>query len=57
MALVEWVDGNPYSRAADPDMVILWSGGDRGRGKQSMSLKKPLKKTPEARTWIMLFNG
>lgn len=32
-ALVECVLGNPYSRAADPDIVILWRGGERGRGR------------------------
>lgn len=34
-ALVECVLGNPYSKAADPDIVILWSGGDKGRGRLS----------------------
>jgi hypothetical protein len=48
-AFVECVEGNPYSSAAEPDMVIRCSGGDRGRGRQSKSLMKPLKKTPEAR--------
>lgn len=42
-ALVEWLEGNPYSRAADPDMVMRVNGGDRGRGKHSRSLMKPLK--------------
>lgn len=32
-ALVECVLGNPYSRAADPDILILWRGGDKGRGR------------------------
>lgn len=45
-ALVECVLGNPYSRAADPDMVILWRGGDNGRGRlkaiNNFLLTKPL---------------
>lgn len=32
-ALVECVLGNPYSRAADPDILILCRGGDKGRGR------------------------
>lgn len=53
-ALVECVDGKPYSRAADPDMVILVSGGDSGRGKHNRSLTKPLKYTPAARIIAIL---
>lgn len=47
-AFAECVDGNPYSRAAEPDMVIRWRGGDRGRGRDIMSLMNPVKNTPEA---------
>jgi hypothetical protein len=43
------VEGKPYSKAAEPDMVILWRGGDSGRGKEVMSFIKPVKKTPLAR--------
>jgi hypothetical protein len=48
-AFAEWVEGKPYSRAAEPDIVIRWSGGDNGRGNDSISFIKPVKKTPEAR--------
>lgn len=48
-ALVECVDGKPYSNAADSDMLIRWRGGDNGRGRHSRSFTKPLKKTPEAK--------
>jgi len=53
-AFVECVDGKPYSRLAELDIVIRWSGGERGRGMHSRSLRKPLKKTPNARTWVIL---
>jgi hypothetical protein len=53
-ALVECDDGKPYSRAADPDMLIRYSGGDNGRGKQTMSLRKPLQKMPAANICTML---
>lgn len=53
-ALVEWVDGNPYSKAADPDIVMRCRGGDNGRGRHSMSLMYPLKKTPDARVCTIL---
>lgn len=48
-AFVVWVEGKPYSSAAEPDMVILWRGGDTGRGRQTRSLAKPLNITPHAR--------
>jgi hypothetical protein len=35
-------------------MVMRWRGGDRGRGREHMSLMKPVKKTPEARMWTRL---
>lgn len=53
-ALVECVEGNPYSKAADPDIVIRCRGGESGRGRQSKSLRNPLKKTPEAKTCTSL---
>ena len=53
-ALAECVEGNPYSKAADCDIVIRLRGGERGRGKHHMSLMKPLKKTPDANTCIIL---
>ena len=53
-AFAECVDGKPYSRAADPDMVIRWRGGDRGRGREKKSLTKPVKKTPVARICTIL---
>ena len=53
-ALVECVDGNPYSRAAEAEREIRCSGGEVGRGRQTRSFMKPLKKTPAARMWIML---
>lgn len=53
-ALVECVDGKPYSKAAEPDIVIRWRGGESGRGRQSKSLMNPLKKTPEAKTCTIL---
>jgi hypothetical protein len=49
-AFVECVEGKPYSSAAEPDIVMRWSGGDNGRGRHSKSLMNPLKKTPEANT-------
>lgn len=39
-ALAVCVDGNPYSSAADPDIVSRCSGGDKGRGKHKRSLMK-----------------
>ena len=51
---MECVEGKPYSSAVDPDIVILWSGGESGRGKQSISLITPLKKTPAAKMWTSL---
>lgn len=56
-ALVECVEGNPYSSAADPDMVIRWSGGERGRGRHNRSFKKPLQKTPDARMCTNLYGS
>ena len=53
-ALALWVDGKPYSKAAYPVMVIRCRGGDKGRGSESMSFIKPVKKTPDARTWTSL---
>ena len=53
-ALAECVEGNPYSRATECDIVIRFRGGDNGRGKHHMSLMKPLKKTPDANTCIIL---
>jgi hypothetical protein len=53
-ALVEWVEGKPYSRAVEWDMVILFKGGESGLGKHHMSFRKPLKNTPDARTCIIL---
>ena len=53
-ALVECEEGKPYSKAADPDMVILWRGGESGRGRHKRSLMKPLKNTPAARIWVRL---
>jgi hypothetical protein len=53
--LVECVEGKPYSRATEPDMVIRCKGGERGRGSEHMSLMKPVKKTPEARMWTSLW--
>jgi hypothetical protein len=47
-ALAEWDEGKPYSSAAEPDMEMRASGGDRGLGKQSMSFKKPVPYTPAA---------
>lgn len=35
--LVECVEGNPYSKATEGDMVNLWTGGDRGRGRHRKS--------------------
>lgn len=54
IALVEWVDGNPYSRAAEPDIVIRWRGGESGRGRHSRSLMIPLDITPRARRCTIL---
>jgi len=48
-AFAECVEGKPYSRAADPDIVIRCRGGDKGRGRENMSLINPVKKTPVAR--------
>lgn len=45
---VECVEGNPYSSAALPLMVIRCSGGLSGRGRQSRSLITPLRITPKA---------
>lgn len=53
--MVECVEGNPYSKAADPDMVIRVSGGDSGLGRQTRSLTKPLQKTPKASIWTSLY--
>jgi len=53
-ALVEWVEGKPYSRAAECDIVIRSKGGERGRGRHHMSFKKPLKNTPDASTCTIL---
>lgn len=53
-AFVECVEGKPYSSAVEWDIVILFKGGERGLGKHHMSFKKPLKKTPDARTCTML---
>jgi len=53
-ALVECVEGNPYSRAAECDIVIRFKGGESGRGRHHMSFKKPLKKTPDASTCTIL---
>jgi len=47
-ALVECVDGKPYSSLADPDILIRCSGGESGLGKQTKSFTQPLKKTPRA---------
>lgn len=47
-AFVECVDGNPYSNAADPDIVILCNGGDIGLGRHKMSLMIPETITPAA---------
>lgn len=52
--MLECDEGKPYSRAADPDMVMRASGGDRGRGRHSMSLMKPVKKMPAASMWTIL---
>lgn len=54
MALVECVEGNPYSKAADPDIVMRCRGGDNGRGRHRRSLTKPLQNTPAARTLSIL---
>lgn len=35
--LVECVEGNPYSKATEGDMVNLWTGGDSGRGRHKKS--------------------
>ena len=53
-AFVEWVDGNPYSRLVLLERVIRWSGGESGRGIHKRSFKKPLKKTPDAKTCTIL---
>ena len=53
-AFVECVDGNPYSRLAELERVIRWSGGESGRGIHRRSFKKPLKKTPDAKTCTIL---
>lgn len=55
-AFVEWVEGKPYSNAADPDIVIRCRGGESGRGRHNRSLMKPLKKTPVANICTMLFS-
>lgn len=53
-AFVEWVEGKPYSKAADSDMLIRCNGGDSGRGRHSKSFRNPLKKTPEAKMCTIL---
>lgn len=34
---VECVEGNPYSKATEGDMVNLWTGGERGLGRHKKS--------------------
>ena len=53
-ALVECVEGNPYSKAVDPDIVIRCRGGESGLGRHNKSLMNPLKKTPDAKTCTIL---
>jgi hypothetical protein len=36
---------------------MRWRGGERGRGRHRRSFRKPLKNTPEARTWTTLWDG
>lgn len=36
---VEWVDGNPYSKATEGDIVNLCTGGERGLGRHKKSCK------------------
>ena len=52
--LVEWVEGKPYSRAADADRDMRCNGGDNGLGMHIMSFITPLKKTPLASMWVNL---
>lgn len=54
MAFVEWVEGKPYSNAAEADMVILERGGESGRGRHNISFKKPVRNTPDARICTIL---
>lgn len=35
--LVEWVDGNPYSKATEGDIVNRWTGGESGLGRHKKS--------------------
>lgn len=35
--LVECVEGNPYSKATEGDMVSLCTGGDKGLGRHKKS--------------------
>lgn len=54
-AFVECVEGKPYSSAAECDMVIRFKGGDNGLGRHTVSFKKPVKITPDARTCTNLY--
>lgn len=54
MAFVECVEGKPYSNAAEGDMVILERGGESGRGRHSISFKKPVRNTPAVRICTIL---
>ena len=47
-AFVEWVLGNPYSRAVRPDIVMRCNGGLRGLGRHKKSFIIPVKNTPGA---------
>ena len=35
--LVEWVEGNPYSKATEGDIVNRWTGGENGLGRHKRS--------------------
>jgi len=48
------VEGNPYSRTAESDIVIRCRGGDSGRGRENMSLTNPVKNTPQERICTIL---
>lgn len=37
--LVEWVEGNPYSKATEGDIVNLCTGGESGLGRHKKSYR------------------
>ena len=53
-AFAECVEGNPYSKDTCPDIVILCSGGDSGRGSESISFNTDVRKTPAERICTIL---